>query len=119
MNITVMGSGNGGLAVAYHWASNAHRVNLYAVPGHDDNIGAVAAAGGIRADGDIEGFAPVAYSGTDVTRAMEDTDAVFVVAPAFATADLARLAAPYLRAGMVGRRPARAWAVWCLRRQRH
>ena len=101
MNITVMGSGNGGLAVAYEWASKAHRVNLYAVPGHDDNIGAVAAAGGIRAHGAIEGFAPVAYSGTDVTRAMEGTDTVFVVAPAFATADFARLAAPYLRAEMV------------------
>jgi opine dehydrogenase len=101
VNITVMGSGNGGLAVAYHWASKTHRVNLYAVPGHDDNISAVAAAGGVRAHGDIEGFAPVAYSGTDVTRAMEDTETVFVVAPAFATADFARLAAPYLRAGMV------------------
>ena len=43
----------------------------------------------------------MAYSGTDVTRAMEDTETVFVVAPAFATADIARLAAPYLRAGMV------------------
>ena len=43
----------------------------------------------------------VAYSGTDVTRAMEGTDTVFVVAPAFATADFARLAAPYLRAEMV------------------
>ena len=43
----------------------------------------------------------MAYAGTDITRAMENTDTVFVVAPAFATADLARLAAPYLRAGMV------------------
>ena len=113
MNITVMGSGNSGLAVAYHWASKAHRVNLYAVPGHDDNISAVAAAGGIRAHGDIEEFAP-GYSGTDVTRAMEDTETVFVVA-----LHLPRLTSPGLRHPTFGRGwwwqsvLARAWAVWC------
>lgn len=101
MNVTVMGSGNGGLAVAYEWASRGHRVALYAAPGHEDNVAAVAAAGGVRVYGKMDGFGPVAYVGTDGAAAMDGADAIFVVAPAFATADLARVAAPHLRPGQV------------------
>lgn len=101
MNVTVMGSGNGGLAVAYEWASRGHRVALYAIPGHEDNLTQISAAGGVRVWGEIEGFAEVAYAGTDVAAAMDGADTVFVVAPAFATADFAKVAAPHLRPGLV------------------
>ena len=30
MNVAVLGAGGGGLAVAYEWASQGHRVALYA-----------------------------------------------------------------------------------------
>ena len=101
MNVTVMGSGNGGLAVAYAWASRGHRVRLCAVPGHEDNIAAVAANGGITAEGLAEGFAPVEYCGTDVSKALDAAEAVFVVGPAFATENFAVGAGPSLRPGMV------------------
>jgi opine dehydrogenase len=100
MNITVMGSGNGGMALAFEWAQNGHRVAVYAHPGHVDNSEAVRERGGITSEGRLEGFAPIAYSGTDVEAAMADTDVVFVVGPAFATETLARVAGPHLRPGM-------------------
>jgi opine dehydrogenase len=101
VNITVLGAGSGGLAIAHEGASQGHRVTLYAVPGHEDNIAAVAANGGITAHGRAEGFAPVAYGGTDIADAMDGAEAVFVVAPAFATASFGKVAGPHLRPGMV------------------
>jgi len=100
MNVAVIGSGNGGMAVAFDWAQHGHRVALYAPTAHADNIDAVRANGGITGQGRLEGFAPVAYCGTDVAAAMADVEAVFVVSPAFATESLARDVAPHLRLGM-------------------
>ena len=100
MNVTVIGSGNGGMAVGFDWAQHGHRVSLYSGAAHADNIAAVQAKGGISSRGRLEGFAPVAYAGTDIVAAMEGTEMVFVVAPAFATENFGRDLAPHLRAGM-------------------
>ena len=100
MNVTVIGSGNGGMAVGFEWAQHGHKVAVYSQADHADNIDAVRAKGGITSEGRLEGFAPVAYAGTDIATAMADAEAVFVVGPAFATEDLARDVAPHLRAGM-------------------
>ena len=100
MNVTVIGSGNGGMAVGFDWAQHGHRVTVYSQAAHADNIEAVRAKGGISSRGRLEGFAPVAYAGTDIGAAMEGTETVFVVGPAFATEDFGRDLAPHLRAGM-------------------
>ena len=101
MKVTVIGSGNGGLAVAFDWAQHGHRVRLYAQAEHADNIEAVQANGGISSEGILEGFTPMVYCGTDIAQAMEGAEAVFVVGPAFATEDFGRDMAPHLRPGMV------------------
>lgn len=100
MNVTVIGSGNGGMAVGFDWAQHGHRVTVYSQAAHADNIEAVRAKGGISSRGRLEGFAPIAYAGTDIGAAMEGTETVFVVGPAFATEDFGRDLAPHLRAGM-------------------
>lgn len=100
MNVTVIGSGNGGMAVGFDWAQHGHRVTVYSQAAHADNIEAVRAKGGISSRGRLEGFAPVAYAGTDIGAAMEGTETVFVVGPAFATEDFGHDLAPHLRAGM-------------------
>jgi len=100
MHVTVIGSGNGGMAVGFEWAQHGHRVALYGDPGHPDNLEAVRAKGGITSHGRLEGFAPVASSGSDVAAAMDGAEVVFVVGPAFATEDFGRTLAPHLRAGM-------------------
>ena len=100
MQVTVVGSGNGGMAVGFEWAQQGHRVALYGDPDHPDNLDAVRAAGGITSHGRLDGFAPVASSGSDLAAAMDGAEVVFVVGPAFATEPFGRSLAPHLRAGM-------------------
>ncbi len=100
MYVTVIGSGNGGMAVAFEWAQHGHELALYAKAAHADNIESVRANGGITSQGRLEGFAPVANCGTDLEAAMKDAELVFVVTPAFATEDYGRDLAPYLRPGL-------------------
>ena len=57
MNVTVVGSGNGGLATAFDFAFHGHDVRLFDTPHFPDHVGAVSAAGGIHATGELEGFA--------------------------------------------------------------
>ncbi len=100
MKITVAGSGNGGMAVAFDWAQHGHEVAVYSEVAHADNVEEVRSRGGITSTGRLEGFAPVAYCGTDVEAAMEGTEVVLVVGPAFATESFARDLAPHLSHGM-------------------
>ena len=99
MQVTVVGSGNGGMAVGFEWAQHGHRIALYGDPEHPDNLDAVRANGGITSHGRLEGFAPVASSGTDVAAAMDGAEVVFVVGPAFAKEAFGRSLAPHLRPG--------------------
>jgi opine dehydrogenase len=74
-------------------------VSLYATPPYDDNVVAVAEAGGIAATGDLEGFAPLRYAGSDAGEALDGAALVVVVGPAYATESLAADAAPHLAEG--------------------
>lgn len=99
MNIAVLGSGNGGCAVAFEYALNGHRVSLYGSLDFDTGILDIAEAEGITASGVVEGFGPLAYVGTDIAKALDGADVVFIVGPAFATEPLATDAKPYLKPG--------------------
>ena len=88
------------MAVGFDWAQHGHRVALYSDAAHADNIESVRAKGGITSRGRLEGFAPVAYCGTDVAAAMDGAEVVLVVGPAFATEAFGHALAPHLRAGM-------------------
>lgn len=101
MNITVLGSGNGGLAVAYEWAHLGHPVTLYSPHDYAHNVEAVHDQGGIHCDGQLSGFAPVAQATKDIDAAMAGAEVVFVVGPAYATDPMARYVAPYLKPGMI------------------
>ena len=100
MRVAVLGAGNGGVAAAFDFAQHGHDVALYATPEYDDNVLAVAAAGGIAATGDLEGFAPVRYSGHDVAEAMAGAELVVLVGPAYSTEPLAAAAGPHVTDGM-------------------
>ena len=100
MRIAVAGSGNGALAVAFEWAQNGHDVSMVALPDHQHNIPEIAEAGGITAEGQLTGFAPIRSVGTDPAQALEGAEVVFVVGPSFATDPLAEHLAPHLRPGM-------------------
>ena len=100
MRIAVLGSGNGAYAVACEWALHGHQVRMAESPDFRGGLDPVTAAGGIHGAGRLDGFAPVAYAGTDFGQALADAELVFVVGPAFATEPLGRLAAPHLTPGM-------------------
>ena len=104
MNVTVVGSGNGGLATAFDFALHGHTVRLFDTPHFPDHVAEVAAAGGIHATGEIEGFAEIAYSGHDIETALDAAELVVLVGPAYSTEHQAqrRRAAPRARAGGAG-----------------
>ncbi|MFB3892267.1 MAG: NAD/NADP octopine/nopaline dehydrogenase family protein [Phycisphaerae bacterium] len=103
MKVAVLGSGNGGCAVAYDFAAHGREVSLYDLEAFPENIAAVGRQGGIHAEGDIApaGFAPIAYAGHDAGRALNGAELVLAVGPAYSTTPLAQACRPYLREGQV------------------
>jgi opine dehydrogenase len=99
MKICVLGAGAGGTTVAYDCAAHGHEVRLFDFPQFDVNIAAIAEQGGIQAEGDIEGFARIAYSGDDIDQALEGAELIWVVGPAFSTEPFGEAVKGKLRAG--------------------
>ena len=99
---TVIGAGNGGKSMAAHLALMGFPVTLYnRTPEH---VAAIKARGGIElegCDGVPHGFGHLHLVTSDMGEALEGADVVMVVVPATAHADVARSAAPHLRAGQV------------------
>ncbi len=85
MQITVLGAGAGGTAVAFDCALHGHQVRLFDFDQFPDNIATIAEQGGINAEGDISGFGPIAYSGHDIDEALQDAELIYVVGPAYST----------------------------------
>ena len=100
MRVAVLGAGNGGVASAFDFAQHGHEVSLYATPEFGVNVIAVGRAGGITASGDLQGFAPIRYSGHDAGEAMAGAELVVLVGPAYSTEPLAAAARPHLTDGM-------------------
>src|SRR3954449_674199 len=99
MRVAVIGGGNGGLASAFDFAQHGHDVTLFAPPAFADHVVAVERAGGISATGDLDGFAPIRYAGSDAAEALSGAELVLLVGPAYATEPLAADAAPHLTEG--------------------
>ena len=97
MRIAVLGSGNGGCAVAFDCAAHRHSVSLFDFDTFPDNIKRIRQQGGIRAEGELEGFAPVAYAGHEIDKALTDAEIIYVVGPAYSTGPFAEACRPYLR----------------------
>ncbi len=100
MRIAVLGGGNGALTTACEWGLAGHEVTMAETEDHKGGLVPVDAAGGIHGTGKLDGFAPIALATTDIGRALDGAEMVFVVGPAFATESLARAAGPHLTPGM-------------------
>src|SRR5829696_1093049 len=100
MRVAVLGAGNGGLASGFDFAQHGHEVSLFAQAEFGTNLVPVEQAGGISASGDLEGFAPIRYAGSDAGEAMAGAELVVLVGPAYSTEALAVDAAPHLTDGM-------------------
>lgn len=101
MKIAVLGSGNGGCAVAFDCATHGHNVSLFDFEAFPENIKGVNQQGGIIAEGKMEGFAPIEYAGHEIGEALNDAEIIYVVGPAYSTRPFAAACKPYLRKGQI------------------
>ena len=101
MKIAVLGSGNGAHATAFDWAQAGHDIYMFDFPQFSASIGAIAAAGGIVSDGEMEGFQQVRYAGTDISGVVPGADVIFAVGPAYSTAAFGNACAPYVEPGQL------------------
>jgi len=99
MQITVLGAGAGGTAVAFDCAAHGHEVRLFDFEQFPANIAGIAAQGGIHAEGNISGFGPIAYAGHDIDTALRDAELIYVVGPAYSTEPFGTAVAGKLSAG--------------------
>lgn len=101
MNIVVLGSGNGGCAVAFDCAAHGHQVSLFDFEQFPESIKAVQNNGGIHCEGIIEGFQPVAYAGHEIEKALDGADVIYAVGPAYSTRPFAEACKPHLQKGQI------------------
>lgn len=99
MRVAVLGSGNGGCAVAFDWAMHGHEVRLFDFESFPDTIRAVREQGGVVSSGELDGFAPIAQAGHDIGAVLDGADLVFAVGPAYSTRPFAEAARPRLQPG--------------------
>jgi opine dehydrogenase len=99
MKIAVLGSGNGGCAVAFDCAAHGHQVSLFDFEQFPESIKAVKNNGGIHCEGELEGFQPVAYAGHDIEKTLDGADIIYAVGPAYSTKPFAETCRPHLKKG--------------------
>jgi opine dehydrogenase len=87
--------------VAFDWAQHGHRVSLFDFETFPDHIHGVNDAGGIYAEGELEGFAPIRYAGHDIEEAVNDAEIIIAVGPAYSTLPFAKACQPHLRKGQI------------------
>jgi len=97
--ITVVGAGHGGKAMAAHLALMGANVTLYNRTWK--NIEAIAARGGVyvKSNEGVLGFGELAQVTSDIEAAVKNSQLIMLVVPAFAHAELARKMAPFLKDG--------------------
>ena len=101
MNVAVLGSGNGGCAVAFDCAAHGHQVRLFDFEQFPDSIQAVRNNGGIHCEGVLEGYQSVAYAGHEMEKTLDGADIIYAVGPAYSTQPFAEACKPHLKKGQV------------------
>ena len=96
MKVTVLGSGNGGCAVAAEMAIKGVEVAIFDFESFPKNIEAIQSRGGVVAEGKLEGFAEMSYAGHDIEKAVEGSSFIIVVGPAYSIEAFAHEVKPYL-----------------------
>lgn len=99
MKVAILGSGNGGHAVAFDCAKAGHDVYLFDFPQFSKNVDVISKVGGIYSEGCMEGFQKIAYAGTNLEVVLKGAKMIFVVAPSYATEPIAKACKPYIEDG--------------------
>ena len=85
--------------MAGHLGIMGYSVNLFNRT--DENLAGVRWHGGIKVDGQVQGFGPVRKATSDIAEAISDVDLIMVVTPSTAHRTLAASMGPYLRDGQI------------------
>ncbi|MBR5229964.1 MAG: NAD/NADP octopine/nopaline dehydrogenase family protein [Firmicutes bacterium] len=101
MKVAVLGSGNGGHAIAFEFAQAGHDVYMFDFPQFSKSINAIAAKGGIESEGELSGFQKITYAGSDIETVIKGAEMVFVVGPAYSTAAFAEACKPHIEKGQM------------------
>ncbi|SHH33076.1 NAD/NADP-dependent octopine/nopaline dehydrogenase family protein [Thermosipho atlanticus] len=99
MNITVIGAGNGGLALAGFLGMRGYRVTLYNRTLR--RIAPFMKSKTIKLEGEVSGKVTIENITTDIQEALSDAELIMIVVPAFAHADIAKRVANYVREGQI------------------
>lgn len=97
---TVIGAGHGGKAMAAHLALMGFPITLWNRT--FEHIEIIKKRGGIElesTESGAHGFGKIALVTSDMAEALQDSEMIMVVVPSSAHADIAKVAAPYLRDG--------------------
>ncbi len=99
MKVAVLGAGHGGLATAGHISLKGHEVRLFSF--YEREIKPVTLNGGIKIEGEVEGFAELALATTDLEAAIKDVELIIMVVPALAHKSMASILTGCLEDGQV------------------
>ena len=101
MNIAILGSGNGGCAVAFDCAVAGHQVSMFDFEQFSASIAAIRNKGGIMCEGEVEGFQAVNYAGHEIEKALDGAEIIYAVGPAYSTRPFAEACKSYLKKGQI------------------
>lgn len=101
MKVAVLGSGNGGHAIAFEWAKAGHDVYMFDFEKFDKAVSAITLAGGIYSQGALEGFQKIVYAGHDIEKVVTGAELVFAVGPAYSTEAFGKACRPYIKPGQI------------------
>ncbi len=99
-HITILGAGNGGCAFAADLTLRGFSVTLFDLQQFEGTLQPIREQGGIQISGSVDGgFAALSHVTTDLAEALNSSDLIMIVVPAFAHAIFAKECAPHLRPG--------------------
>ncbi|MEW6244642.1 MAG: NAD/NADP octopine/nopaline dehydrogenase family protein [Bacillota bacterium] len=99
VEITVIGAGHGGQAMAGHLAYKGFSVTLY--NRSPERVETIRVRGGIFLDGEVRGFGPLRLVTSDMEEALHRAKLIMVVTPATAHGSVAEAAAPFVKDGQI------------------
>lgn len=99
MRISILGAGNGGLAMAADWSLHGHQVSLFDFEQFGTQIAAINDNGGIYVEGQLEGFATLNYAGHSIAKALDKAELVVIVGPAYSTIHFAKVIKNHIQNG--------------------
>ena len=86
-------------AIAFEWSQAGHEVAMFDFKAFGKKIEDTADRKGISADGELSGFAEIAYAGHDISRVVPDADLIFAVGPTYSTDPFAQVCRPHVKPG--------------------